>query len=116
MEATQQLVMRAAMAHAQIDDLIALRRRERLHAVFDLTIRIVAGRIEQRGRHFYFKRTVFNQIDQRCRLQRHALHQLSGGMLQLLARLDLIFIGVGVFHQRGRDARGAQKLLRGLCA
>src|SRR5882724_3727014 len=48
METAQQLIMRAAVAHTQISDLAALLRRERLYALCNLPVGMMARRIQQR--------------------------------------------------------------------
>src|SRR5262249_53109125 len=65
-EATQQLVVAAAMPHAEVDNLDLLCLGKSSHAVPNLTERIMARAIEQCGRDFDFKRLAsLDQVDHR---------------------------------------------------
>ena len=116
-EAPQKLIVPPAMPHAQVDNLAALLCRERLHPLRNLPVRVMAGRINQCCGNFYFQWPIFHQInDPGTMLKRHAFHQVGGRMLQFGSRLAFVCIGICIFHQRRRKARGSQKLLLGLRA
>ena len=62
-EAPQKLIMPAAMTHAQVNDFAALLRRERLHPLCNLPVRMMARRIHQRCGDLHFQRPILNQIN-----------------------------------------------------
>ena len=59
------------------------------------------------------QRFFFQQINGRGRGDRQIAHQLGGQLPQRLPGLDLVLVGIGVFHQRRGHADFPQQLLLG---
>ena len=102
-EGARQLVVPAAMAEAELYDLIALRCTERGYAPLDLAIRIKAVLVQQRGGEFHLQRLVIvEQINFGDRFNTLTGHQRVRCLSKFTAGLYLVFVRIGILHQRRR--------------
>ncbi len=104
----QQLVMAPAMAHAEIDDLLAPRLVQAEHRLAQLPVGMARVFVQQRRRQLDLQRLLIEQIDRRSRSNALSAHQLGFRLRQLLLRGKLVGAGLGVLHQRGRSPGLAQ--------
>ena len=80
-EFAQQFVVAAAVARAQGDDLVAACFFKRPDVARNLTIRVVAGAVEQGGGEINFERLVLHQVDRSGRVSMGAFFISSDGGL-----------------------------------
>src|SRR5581483_10096670 len=83
-ESTRHLIMLAAVAEPEFDDLAMHLGAKRVEFIANLAIRIVTVLIKQRGSQFQLKRIVVQQIDELCFLDGTRSHQLGGSLPQFL--------------------------------
>ena len=106
-EGAEGFVVAAAVAQAELDDLVDAGGGQAGDEVADLAVGVVAGGVEQRGGQLDFKGFgALDQID-------HCVRQAIGGSgarssaaawASQLAGFDLVGVGLGVFDQRGGGA------------
>ena len=101
-KATQQLVVAAAMAHAEVDNLSPLRLAQSGDAIPYLPEGIMAGAIEQRGGDLGFeRRAALDQVNHRRCVDGSVLHQLARCLLQIAPRLHLVGVAAAYFTSVG---------------
>ena len=110
-ESAQHLIMPAAMAQAQVNNLAPDCLSRRLHRLANLPVRIMAVLINQRRRQLDFQRLLFQKIDHRRRRDRQISHQFRRDLPQFAPGFDFIGIRIGILHQRRRDSHFAQQFL-----
>ena len=111
---SQQFVMAATMAHAQVNDFLSPRPAQRDNGLPQLPVGMAGVLVQQRGCQLNFERLIVQQIDLGRRSNALPAHQLGFHLAQFLARGQLIGTRFGILHQRGRDAGLAQQLRPGL--
>jgi hypothetical protein len=84
------------MAQAGVDDFFAAGVGEVRDGGPNLTVRILAMLVEQRGLDFYVERLIVEQVHRGSLICNRVAHQLGRDLPQFLARLNFIGIGVGM--------------------
>ncbi len=114
-EGAEGLVVLAAVAEAEVDDLGDARGGKPGDEVADLAVGVVAGGVEERGGELDFEGFgALDEIDERRGGGRLVVEELGGGLREIGLGLDEVVAGLGVFDEGGRGVDLAGEELGGL--
>ncbi len=115
MEGAECLVVLAAMAQAELDDLGDASGGKPGDEVANLAVGVVAGGVKERGGELDFEGLgALDEIDERRSGDGEVAEELGGGLGEFGLGLDEVVVGLGVFDQCGRGADLAGEELRRL--
>ena len=108
-KSAQHLIVFAAIAQAEINDFPASCIPRRNHRLANLPVRIMTVLVKERRCELNLDFILIEQIHQRRRPKRSALHQVRRRLLKLAPGFHLVGTRVRILHQRGRDPHLAQQ-------